>query len=639
MLDYIRSNAQTWGVKAAFGIIILVFVFWGVGNLRDSGAPGVAATVNGKPILLTELFQAKQLAEEAVRRTSPGIAGERLREMGIVRQALQGLIVESVLMQEAERLGLAVSPVQLRQAVERIPLFQDKQGKFDPEAYKRVLTTQGQSMGRFEESMRRSLLEENLRRDITAAAWVSPEEARAFFDYAQELREIEYVFFPASDYKPQPPADDEIRAWYESNRAQFAIPAKVDVEYVLVRPEDMVKPESIDADSVKAWYEKNMDRYAVPERVKARHILLRLEPGASEAEVAKARKSLEDIAAEARKGGDFAALAAKRSQDAGTAANGGDLGWIERGDTVPAFNDAAFALKEGELSAPVRTEFGLHLIRLDKREAARTRTPTEVEGEIRRTLAEQRGAEKIRESMDGLIEANILNKSLKDAAAALGLEAKRSGPKSAEELQSLLGIKEKDAQVLMSVAPGAPLDTALEAQGQGFAVVRVLASAPADVKPLAEVREEIVNALKERRAEAAALEAASAARKTVRDDALPPALAARAKTIANVGRSGPMPVFGEQPQLLQALFGVRPREWLPVAFPVRVDGKPGATLARVRGVVMPDDAQWRPLAEIVRVSLEGQRKDQMFQAFLGVLMDKAKVEIKNSKALLEMEKG
>lgn len=636
MLEFIRSNAQSWAVKIAFGIIIIVFIFWGVGSLGDGGAPGAVVVVGGKPISFMEAHQAVRQAEEAFRRENPAVAAEQMREMGLPRQAIQQLVFEAALAQEAARLGLTVTPAQLRRAIEKMPVFQNGEGKFDAEAYKRILGAQGGSLSRFEASVRKSLLEENLRRDVAAAAWVSPEEARAFFNFAQEQRDVEYVFFPAADYKPQPPAADEIRAWYESNLPLFAVPAKADVEYVSARPADLVKPESIAADAVRDWYAKNTSSYALPERVQVRHILLRLTPDAPQADVDKARKTLERVAGEARKSGNFAALAARYSEDAGTAANGGDLGWIEPGQTTPAFNDAAFALKEGELSEPVRTEFGLHLIKADKREPARTRSLTEAEGEIRRTLAEIQGGEKLRDGMEDLIAANILGKPLQDAAAPLGLTAKRSGPLSAPELEKLLGIKAKDAQTLMAVPAGAPLDTALETKDNGIVVIRVAASVPAATRPLAEVSGEIAKTLMEQKARTAALEAASAVRKAMGAGASPPA--ARAKTVAKVGRTGPMPVLGDQPELLAALFSAEPLEWLPSAFAVDVNGAPGAVLARARAVVAPDDAQWRMFAELVRASLETQRKNQMFNAFMGILMSKTEVLIKDSRALQELER-
>lgn len=637
MLDYIRTNAQSWGVKAAFGIIILVFVFWGVGSLRDSNTSGVIAKVNGVGILGMDFAQNMRQAEESIRRNSPGITSEQLKQMQLGRQVLQQMIIENLLQQEAARLDITVSPLQLRQAIAQIPVFQNEQGQFDPEAYKRVLAAQRQNMGRFEENIRKGLLEQNLRRDVSAAAWISPEDARAFFNFAQEKRDVEYVFFPASDFAQSEPAEDALKAWYESNRQAFAIPARVDVEYILARPADLIKQDAISAEAVKTWYEHNQSRFGVPARAQVRHILLRLEPKASAEDVQKVAARMESIVAELKKGGDFAALAAKYSEDEMTAAKGGELGWIKQGDTVPPFNDAAFALQPGKVSAPVRTDFGMHLIQLEAKEDAKVAPLAEVEGDIRKTLAEQQGAEKIREVMDTLIEANILGKPLAEAAAPLGLSVKQSGLLSAFELQKALSLKDKETQLLMNTPAGSPIDTALEAGDNGFVVVRVKNAVPASTRPYEEVKGEIAVTLKERQARVDALKAATDVRKAMSGNALPPALAAKAKQVAEVGRGDSLPVLGQQPEMLAALFNAAPAEWLPAAYAAEVEGAPGAVLVRPTKISLPDGEEWGQLEGLIRSSLESQRKNQMFQAFVNILLSKAKVEITNPAFLKELE--
>lgn len=637
MLHYIRANAQSWGVKAAFGVIILVFVFWGVGSLRETGSSSVIATVNGKPILAMELGQALRSAQENIRRSNPEVTSEQLQQMQLGRQVLQQMIIESLLQQEAERLDVAVSPVQLRQAVEQIPLFQNAKGKFDPEVYKRVMAAQRQSLGRFEEGLRKNLLQENLRRDVTAAAFVSEGEARSFFNYVQERRDVEYVFFPAADFKPAQPGEDELKAWYESNRAAFAIPAKVDVEYILVRPLDLVKPDAVAADAVKAWYDKNQDKFGTPERAHVRHILLRLDPEAPEADVKKAQATLQDLAEKVRKGADFEELAKQNSQDEGTAPRGGDLDWIQPGETVPAFNDAAFALKPGQVSDPVRTDFGLHLIKMDAREPAQVKPLAEVEGEIRNTLAQLQGVEKIREIMDNLIEANILNKPLKDAAAPLGLSVAQSGSLSAAELQKLLGLKDKELQIVMATPAGAPVDVPLEADNNGFVVARITAATPAGTKDFAAVRDDIIKTLTARKAQADALQAAADARKAMTGETLPAALVSKVKVAANAQRTDALPVLGDHPEMAAAIFGAEPGHWLPTAYAVELDGKAGAVLVRVKDVKLPEDAQWTPMADFFRSTLENQRKNQMFQAFVNILLNKARVDITNPDLLQQLE--
>ena len=132
MLDYIRSNAQSFGVKVAFGVIILVFVFWGVGSFNDRNSANVVAIVNGDPILVQQFEQAYRNAEESILRNNPGVTREQLKEQHLGRQVLRDLIQQTLLAQEAARAGVSVTPLELRQAVGRIKSFQDAQGRFDP---------------------------------------------------------------------------------------------------------------------------------------------------------------------------------------------------------------------------------------------------------------------------------------------------------------------------------------------------------------------------------------------------------------------------------------------------------------------------------------------------------------------------
>lgn len=635
MLDYIRSNAQSWGVKLAFAIIILVFIFWGVGSLRDSGVSGVVATVNGKPILYQEYATAYQRAADMLRRRNPSITREQLQQMQLGRQVLQQLVMESLLFQEAERADLAITPLELRQYIAQLPSFQNEQGKFDPEVYKRVIAAQRTTPGRFEEQTARALLEQKMRDDVTAGAYVSPEEARALYDFTREQRVAEYLFFPAADHMPAAmPGEDELKAYYESHRAAFAVPAKADVEYIIVRPTDLAKPDAVSDADVAAWYEKNQDTYATPLRLKVRHILLRLDPKATEAEVKKAETKAAELEKALSKGGDFAALAAKNSEDADTAPRGGELGWIKEGDTVAPFEEAALALKPGQVSAPVRTDFGLHIIKVDEREDAHVKPLADVRDEIRTRLATIQGGDKLREVLDSLIEANILGKPLAEIARSHNLEAKSSGLSSAAELEQRLGIKTKDAATLLSTPAGASVDAAIEVPQNGFMIARVKESAPAATRAFAEVKDDIAAILRKEKALAAAGEAAAKIRKDM-GTALPASLTAKVRTTAPITRGEAVPGL-PNPQLAQALFAAPAGEWLSTIFPVEAGNAPGVALVRVKSVTRPDDAEWQPLSEMLRASLESSRKNEMFQAFLMLLHSKAKVELVNP-SVLEQE--
>ncbi len=269
MLEVIRSNAQSWGVKIAFGIIILVFVFWGVGGLTG-GPSTVILTVNGEPITIQDFQRRYEQLEQNVRAQNPGLDADQLKSMQLKQRLIQTLVLENLLSQEAKRVGVTVTPVELRKIVESFPAFHNAEGKFDPDAYLRVLQAQRNTPGNFESELRNGLLVEKLRADVSAGAWVSEAAARDLFRYQGERRIIEYVLYPLEDYTSKVSVEDaQIKDYYEANQASFTVPPQADIEYLLIGPETLAAAQTIDDAAVASFYEKNASQFATPEMVRA----------------------------------------------------------------------------------------------------------------------------------------------------------------------------------------------------------------------------------------------------------------------------------------------------------------------------------------------------------------------------------
>ena len=241
MLDLIRANAQSWGVKIAFGIIILVFVFWGVGGLTG-GPSTVILTVNGEPITIQEFQRKYEQLEQQVRAQYPDLDAAGLKAMQLKQQLIQNLILENLIMQEAKRVGIVVTPVELRKLIESFPAFHNAEGKFDPDAYVRVIKAQRNTPGNFEAELRNNMLMNKLRADVTAGAFVPEAEVRDLFRYEGERRILEYVFYPLEDYTSKVTVDDaQIKDYYEANQASFTVPPQADVEYLLIGAEALAE--------------------------------------------------------------------------------------------------------------------------------------------------------------------------------------------------------------------------------------------------------------------------------------------------------------------------------------------------------------------------------------------------------------
>lgn len=631
MLDYIRSNAQSFGVKLAFGIIILVFVFWGVGSLTDRGTVNVVAVVNGEPILFQQFEQAYRNAEESILRANPGVTREQLKEQQLGRRVLQDLVLQALTAQEAQRAGISVTPLELRHAVGQNKAFQDAQGRFDPEAYKRVLAAQRISPAQYEQDISNSLLREKIFALVTAPAWVDPSEARNRYNFLREKRVVDYLFIPARDFAAgSKPTEQEVAAYYESHKQEFAIPRTVDVEYVAVKPEALVKPESISAADAEHWYAANKNRFEEVEQVRTAHILVPLRQDAPADEVKKAEEEMAAIQAELTGGKDFAAVADARNKP-GAAGPGGELGWIARGKTVKPYEDAAFALAPGQISEPVRSPFGLHLIKVEAKKPAGLRPFTEVETEVRQAVAQEQGVEKLHDVLDSLIEDNILGKDLSASAARFGLAAQRTGLADQAGLEKKLNLAPEAAATLIATPAGAPVDTALEA-GDQYLVARVITSEPASTRPLDAVKETITAALTAEKALKTAMENAAARRKELADGELPESLkkSLHRKTAPAMERGGALADFAPDAALAEAVFAARPGTWLTAAF--AVNGKtegPGALLVRVDAVQPPDAAEWNTVQDLMINGVTRERVDGLYRAFLQNLFSKVKVEVVN----------
>lgn len=624
MLDVIRANAQSWGVKAAFGIIILVFVFWGIGSLKE-GPSSVIVAVNKKPILYRDFARSYEREVEGLRSRFPGISSEELKQFGLKRQVLQQMVAETLLEQEAARIGMTISPAELRRSIDAIPAFRNGQGSFDAEQYRKVLQSQQTTPGRFEDGIRRDMLLQKLRDRISSAAVVTDTEAREVFDYGRERRVLEYVLFPLDEQLAGITiADEDVQAFYDARKETFKVPARVALEYVLINPATLASSFTVEEEAVAAYYKQHAAaKFQQPERVHARHILVMVPEGAPEADVAKARAHIDDALAQIKAGKDFGAVAAKFSQD-GSAKQGGDLGWFTRGQMVAPFEEVAFSQKPGTVSEPVRTMFGFHLIKVETHEQARQASLEEVRPQIRKAIAEEKATERLHDTMDTALELVTSGKPVAEVAQQLKLERRTTEPFAREDGAKVAGLKPQALQLVFATPEGTVIDTPLETDG-GFMVARVVSSQPESYKPVADVRTAIVTELKGQKATQKAREVAGEAVKTLGDGPLPAQLQAKVKVTEPVGRDGFIAGIGEAREVATAAFGAPVGTWLPAAYGVDA----GALLVRVKEVRKPTDADWEAAATSLKSAMLNSRKEELYRAFLVTLSEKGKIEWRN----------
>jgi peptidyl-prolyl cis-trans isomerase D len=414
MLQILRKKAQSTFIQIIVVIIALVFIFWGVGaNL--TGDRQAALVINGEEITFPQFQQAYDRAYQRLSGQFGGNVPKGLAEtLGVKQQVIMQLIQTTLLRQGAEKMGLLVSGQEIRQIIEEMVQFQEN-GVFNIERYKAVLATNRMAPTKFEDSMRIDRLSEVAAREIGNFASVATDfEIQDVYSQQNEKIAVKYVKVSPGQFVDKVKIDDNaLKAWFETVKENYKSEAKIKLKYLAFTYASVGRKITIDTSKIEEYYQNNIDIYQVPEQRHARHILLKAsEEDSAERHQEQAKKAGE-IQKLAKKGGDFSALAREYSEGP-SKDSGGDLGFFSAGQMVPAFDEAVFAMQPGDISEVVKTQFGYHIILLEKIQPAKTRPLGEVTAEITTTL-QQKEAESLtfqvaNDAYEGIIGAGSLTK-------------------------------------------------------------------------------------------------------------------------------------------------------------------------------------------------------------------------------------
>lgn len=624
MFDFVRNSKLL--VQIILGLIIAAFALWGVESYRAGGPAVGVAEVNGSSISQREFDDALRRQQDQLRQVLGAGGPEVLDSPQLRRSVLESLIRQRLLAEQAARLGFRVTDQELAEVIRGIEAFQ-RDGRFSQERYEQLLRGQGMTPVMFEEQLRQDLQVRQLADPFSAFEFVVQPQVDGLIRVLEQKREVSRTTVELERFLDKVSVDDaKALAWYEGRPEEFRVPEQVRVDYLVLSGDTLASRIDVAEDELKAYFESHRNEFGAPEERSASHILIAVPAGAGEDERAGARARAEELAAQAKKEpARFAELAKAHSQDPGSAAAGGTLGSFRRGVMVKAFDDAVFAMAEGEIRGPVQSDFGYHVIRLDGIrpetvpgfEAARE----DVLQAVRRQKAGKRLAEAA-ETFSNLVYEQP--QSLQPAADALGLPLGTSGwiarngenapfPVNPRLLQALFGeesIRERRNTEAVEVAPNT------------LVAARVTGHQPASRKPFDEVRRQVVARIK--REEAAALAAKEGA-----------ALVARleAGEKAGVDWVGPSLVSrqeaaGVPAAALRAIFQAD-RAALPAY--VGADGPTGYTIYRVSGVVDADPADEARQAAY-RGELTRLLAQEEYAAYLESVRSGAKIEV-NERAL------
>ena len=495
MLTTIREKTQ--GIIATFilALITIPFALWGVNSYFDTGGQFNVAKVAG-----VEITQNEYRSE--IDRLRGRVEPKTLDNPQFKQTILDNLIDKTLLIHHAEDQGYRISNAQLAEIIRNQPGFQ-RDGKFDSAMYEALLRREGMSPRQFETSVREQILMNHLRAGISESRIVTEAEVADLARLLAQEREVAYAVIGADALMAKTSVSgQDIEEYYSAHPEMFQFPEQVRVEYLRLSVGDLNQNQPPTDEELKKAYADEAARYVVPEKRRASHILISLPAGPSEDQSKEALAKIQDIARQAQAGADFAGLAKKSSADSATAAQGGDLGEIRRGVLPKELEDAVYVLKPGEVSQPIRTTYGYHLVKLTAYTAEKRKSFAEVRKELVEAVRHRRGEEKffdVSEKFRNLVYEQP--DSLAPAAKALGLEIRKSEWFSHA---GGTGIAAHPKVIQAAFEPDVLSQTrnsdAIEISADTLVAVRVVERRPAGRKPLAEVRSQIERAVKQERA-------------------------------------------------------------------------------------------------------------------------------------------
>jgi peptidyl-prolyl cis-trans isomerase D len=549
MLQKIRDKISGWFAFLFLGAIAVVFIFWGI--RFESGPTSAAAKVNGESIPVEQVRRAWQERQTELQQAARNELPEAVVKVE-QKKLLDEFINRAVLVQHVQAMGYRVSDVQIAREIEGIQALQ-VDGKFSRDRYAALLRAQGRSEADFEREFRSDIQVGQLRNGIGISSFVTPGELGRRIALEGETREFDYFTIAAAPFAAGvvvTPA--QVQAYYDANKAKFVTAETLSLQYVELKAADVAATVAVTDEALHQYYDQVApERYLDAERRHARHILI--ESGTDDA---AAKKKAEQVYARAKAGEDFGKLASENSDDPGSKAQGGDLGWATKGSYVQPFADALFAMQKGEIRGPVKTQFGYHVILLEDVQPAHQRTFDEVRAELeadyRNEQAQALFYEKSQQLADDAFASlseldSVAKKQGLKLATVEGYTRQGGGPFAGNR-------KVIDAVFSDEVLQERQNSPAINVTDDDVVVLRVTDYKPAAQRPLDDVRAEIEATLQQqgarKAADAAALADAvkissgAAIADVAKESGLAPAGA------ASIGRTA----AGVDPALVKAVF-------------------------------------------------------------------------------------
>ena len=500
MLVDIRRNFQKAAAVAIIGLLVLAFASWGIADYVTGFTQVKVASINGSVITDQAYAQARQLQEQRYRASlgdnyQPGTLDDPTIKMTLVQE----LVDDFLRVDDAKSNGYRVSPQRLTKTITEIDAFHDEQG-FDRELYQQILNRQGFSISRFEADLAQSIITEQIRTGLSKSSVIAEPELDLLLRLQGEQRDIRFQLITRDDQLDKLEVSDQaIQDFYNEHIDRFQTPELVRIEYLELVLDDYADRETLDDEALAELYEEQQADFQQPEKRRASHLLISVVADADDDEVDAALTKVDGLRRQLIEGADFGELAKENSDDLGSAKKAGDLGLFGKDVMDPAFETAAFALPLNQISDPVRSAFGYHLIKVTEIQQQQTQPLAEVSAEISLRHRRQQAESAFFADMDELQDSTDEQPdSLQPAADQFGLEIQQSALFPRYGGAGITATKEVIDQAFSDDVLLEQLNSQLiNIEDSRAVVLRVVEHQLPTARPLTEVRQPILEVLKE----------------------------------------------------------------------------------------------------------------------------------------------
>lgn len=501
MLEPIRKHAQGWLAKLILVAITVPFALWGVESYFQADPRGNVVATAGD-IKIYEQEVADGVKEEQTRlREQLGAAFEdaKLDDAQMRERVINSLLEQKLVQQAIADAKLVMPETQLAAEIAAVPVFQEN-GQFSVKRYEEALQQRGLKKNEFEQRVRSELLSRQLISPYAQGAFMPRQVVERVLRANEQQREIALYALQAEQFMDKAEVTPAaVRADYDQNRSRYAMPEQVRLQYLVLSPATLAGQITVTDADIAAYYQKNAAQFGEPEQRSASHILIAVDAATTPAQQAAAEARAKAVLAEAQKNpAGFAELAKKNSQDPGSAPNGGELGSFPRGAMVKPFEDAVFAMKEGEIRGPVKSDFGYHIIKLGKITPAQSQPLEAVKEQVKQLVLQQKGLERFNEVAEQF--GNLVfeqSDSLKPAADAMHLQISESAFIARDNQDPLLSSRKLMDMVFSDdVLKNGRNSEAVEVAPNTLVAARLIQRKPAGVRPFDEVKDSIAQRLR-----------------------------------------------------------------------------------------------------------------------------------------------